>query len=109
MAVRIYCPKCEWAPGRHDEWECRPGCGTVWNTFETRGRCPGCSKRWLVTVCLACLVGSLHERWYHDEAGDADAAWDAAQEHDEELVEVGGGLGPPWRDGRLAREPRGAR
>ena len=76
VAVKIYCPGCAWAPGRHDEWECRPGCGTVWNTFETRGRCPGCQKRWLVTVCLACFVSSLHEAWYHEEDEDC-AAWDA--------------------------------
>jgi hypothetical protein len=88
MAVKIFCPRCAWAPGPHDRWECRPGCRAVWNTFETHGRCPGCSKQWLVTVCLACNVGSLHEAWYHDEIDDS-GTWEDAREHDEELVEVG--------------------
>jgi hypothetical protein len=89
MATKIYCPRCAWAPSPDDRWECRPGCHVVWNTFETRGRCPGCSKRWLVTVCLACFQASLHEHWYHDETTDADA-WSDAVERDEALVEVGG-------------------
>jgi hypothetical protein len=87
--TKIHCPRCAWAPGAHDRWECRPGCGTVWNTFETRGRCPGCAKRWLVTTCLACVVTSLHERWYHDEADDA---WQDAESG--ELVETGAGADP---------------
>ena len=89
MAVKIFCPLCTWAPGPHDLWECRPGCRTVWNTFETRGRCPGCRKQWQVTVCLACGVGSPHEDWYHDE--DDAAAWNAAGERREELVEASRG------------------
>jgi hypothetical protein len=88
MATRIYCPRCEWAPGPHDRWMCAPGCRTVWNTFETRGRCPGCAKRWLVTQCLTCLVASLHEDWYHDEAPAADDAWKDEVEREEELVEA---------------------
>ena len=97
MATRIYCPRCTWAPRSEDRWECRPGCRMLWNTFETGARCPGCSKQWRVTVCLACLVGSLHEEWYHDEATDADAWSDAAAEEGE-LVEVGGGAdAPPYR------------
>ena len=85
MAICIYCPKCEWAPGPGDRWMCIPGCHTVWNTFETRARCPGCSKQWTVTQCLACLAASLHEDWYHDEWTDADSD-DASREREEELV-----------------------
>ena len=85
MATRIYCPKCEWAPGPHDQWICVPGCLTVWNTFETRARCPGCSKQWRMTQCLVCLVRSLHEDWYHDEATMTDAGVNA-DEREEELV-----------------------
>ena len=108
--TRIYCPRCEWAPGPHDEWQCTPGCGTVWNTFETRARCPGCSKQWRVTTCLACFVASLHEEWYHDE-DTAQDAWADAVAHDEELVEVGAGDddGDPWRPppdaGHAGRRP----
>ena len=86
MACRIYCPKCEWAPGPEDRWICLPGCHCVWNTFETAARCPGCSKQWRVTFCHRCGVGSPHEDWYHDEA----PAWDDAESEarDEELVGV---------------------
>lgn len=67
MATRIFCPVCSWAPRPHDRWQCRPGCYTVWNTFETHALCPGCRKQWAATVCLACGIASLHEEWYHDD------------------------------------------
>jgi hypothetical protein len=63
--VEIYCPKCEWHPTDADRWMCRPGCDTIWNTFLTRGLCPGCGRRWSVTQCHRCLAVSLHEDWYH--------------------------------------------
>jgi hypothetical protein len=87
MATKIHCPRCAWEPSPHDRWQCRPGCYTVWNTFETRACCPGCSKQWRITVCLACAKGSLHEHWYHDEAADADQSGERVEERD--LVEVG--------------------
>jgi hypothetical protein len=61
----IYCPKCTWRPAPDDRWECSPGCGAVWNTFWTRGLCPGCCKQWGVTQCLACQQVSAHRHWYH--------------------------------------------
>jgi hypothetical protein len=64
---RINCPKCRWVPDPADRWECRPGCGHVWNTFDTRGVCPSCVKVWELTQCLACLRLSPHEDWYHGE------------------------------------------
>jgi hypothetical protein len=64
---RIRCPKCSWEPGREDRWCCDPGCGHVWNTFETRGRCPACDKQWRDTVCLRCQMWSLHDDWYVEE------------------------------------------
>jgi len=88
MATRIYCPKCEWAPGAHDRWMCTIACGTVWNTFETHGRCPGCSKQWEVTQCLACLAASPHDDWYHDEWWEAIGEYEG-QAVERELVEVG--------------------
>ncbi len=36
----------------------------MWNTFETRGRCPACAKRWALTQCLRCHALSPHEDWY---------------------------------------------
>ena len=61
---RIRCPKCSWEPAKSDRWLCEPGCGHVWNTFETRARCPGCAKQWTYTECLRCHVSSAHEDWY---------------------------------------------
>ncbi len=66
--VKIYCPKCGWAPGAGARWSCAPGgCGYVWNTFDTGGRCPGCGRQWRVTQCLSCHQFSPHEDWYHDD------------------------------------------
>jgi hypothetical protein len=61
---RIRCPKCGWEPAKVDRWLCEPGCGHVWNTFETRGICPGCNKPWTETVCLRCHQWSNHDNWY---------------------------------------------
>lgn len=69
----IRCPLCRWQPRASDLWFCGDcdypeffygGCGTEWNTFATRGRCPGCTHRWRWTSCLSCDGWSLHERWY---------------------------------------------
>lgn len=70
---RIRCPLCEWRPTPSSRWCCDgtdspeplfEGCGTVWNTFSTGGRCPGCSHQWGWTSCLHCEGWSLHEDWY---------------------------------------------
>jgi hypothetical protein len=63
--LEIYCPKCAWRPQPEDRWSCEPSCGTVWNTFWTRGLCPGCRKQWADTQCLACRQFSPHQQWYH--------------------------------------------
>jgi len=63
--AEIYCPKCIWRPSANDRWQCLPACGTVWNTFWTRGMCPGCGHLWLHTQCLSCQEMSPHEAWYH--------------------------------------------
>jgi hypothetical protein len=71
--TRIRCPLCDWQPSTGSMWACvsegtpEPffgGCGTVWNTFATRGRCPGCSHQWTWTSCLRCHGWSLHVDWY---------------------------------------------
>lgn len=70
---RIRCPHCRWQPGRRSLWTCMPagapeffagGCGHSWNTFDTRGRCPGCSHQWLHTMCLRCQRWAPHDDWY---------------------------------------------
>lgn len=76
---RVRCPTCGWQPGRFDHWSCletgppehfAPGCGTAWNTFETRGRCPGCDHQWRWTICLSCASWARHEDWYAPEDED---------------------------------------
>jgi hypothetical protein len=61
---RVRCPLCGWEPGKRARWSCDPRCGHLWNTFETRGVCPRCEKRWLETACLRCHGWSRHEAWY---------------------------------------------
>jgi len=79
-AARIRCPRCFWQPTRSSLWGCvctgtpEPpfdACGTIWNTFDTRGRCPGCSHQWIWTSCLRCGVASRHEDWYEQSPGSA--------------------------------------
>lgn len=71
---RIRCPLCAWQPSPNDRWSCvwiegspEPpfsSCGAIWNTFKTRGNCPGCRHQWRWTSCLRCAGWSLHEDWY---------------------------------------------
>ena len=77
QAVR--CPVCQWRPTASSEWLCDPtgtpeppfaACGTVWNTFATRGRCPGCAHQWHWTTCHRCGVCSPHDDWYDSTEGD---------------------------------------
>jgi rubrerythrin len=72
---RIRCPVCRWQPNASSRWYCADagyphyffnGCGTVWNTFDTRGRCPGCGHQWKWTDCLRCGNCSPHEAWYEE-------------------------------------------
>ena len=76
---RVRCPSCGWQPGPASQWGCvtteapehfSPGCGTSWNTFQTRGRCPGCSHQWKYTACLNCHAWAKHEEWYSFEDDD---------------------------------------
>jgi hypothetical protein len=73
---RIRCPLCKWRPKPSSHWYCGDcdypefffdGCGTAWNTFTTRGRCPGCGHQWHWTICLSCKGWSRHEEWYDNQ------------------------------------------
>lgn len=73
----IHCPLCGWRPDAASRWCCEAadapepffdGCRTVWNTFATRGRCPGCDHQWQWTLCLRCVQWSLHEDWYEEDS-----------------------------------------
>jgi hypothetical protein len=58
----IRCPKCKWMPRTKNIWTCK--CGHYWNTFDTRGLCPGCAYQWELTQCLQCGATSPHPEWY---------------------------------------------
>jgi hypothetical protein len=77
---RVRCPLCGWRPPASSLWVCDDcghpeyfygGCGCVWNTFDTRGLCPGCGHRWRWTSCLSCGGWSLHEDWYTTDSDGA--------------------------------------
>ena len=61
----IRCPQCRWEPRTMNLWSCN--CGHHWNTFDTRGLCPGCGYQWDITGCLQCGVVSPHQEWYVDD------------------------------------------
>ena len=58
----VRCPGCNWLPAEEDRWACK--CGHRWNTFETRGKCPGCGYQWTVTACWGCHRAFPHGDWY---------------------------------------------
>jgi hypothetical protein len=60
----IRCPQCKWTPRTKSLWSCK--CGHHWNTFDTRGLCPGCGHQWEITGCLQCRAVSPHAEWYVD-------------------------------------------
>jgi hypothetical protein len=74
----IRCPQCGWQPANDSRWSCVweagvpepwfPACGTVWNTFATKGCCPGCRHQWKWTSCLRCEGWSPHDDWYDEGA-----------------------------------------
>jgi len=77
---RIRCPLCKWRPTPAHRWFCAQcdypeffadGCGACWNTFSTRGRCPGCGHQWRWTACLNCSGWSPHENWYEKKSSDS--------------------------------------
>ncbi|WP_336517212.1 hypothetical protein [Pollutibacter soli] len=66
--LKIRCPKCHWQPDGKPHWSC--SCGTIWDTFSTGGRCPGCGKQWHDTQCIVdaggCQSWSPHLDWYEN-------------------------------------------
>ena len=74
----IRCPHCSWRPSASSLWCCYgigtpepsfEGCGMLWNTFSTKGLCPGCRHQWQWTSCLQCDQWSLHRDWYAGKSG----------------------------------------
>lgn len=59
----VACPQCKAVPDADSRWQCE-FCYCLWNTFDTRGTCPGCSFRFRATSCLVCKTSSRHDDWY---------------------------------------------
>lgn len=68
MELKIACPKCDWEPDGGSHWSC--SCGHKWNTFETYGKCPNCTRVWRDTRCPGpaggCGGWSKHVDWYRN-------------------------------------------
>ncbi len=70
MKIEILCPKCSWKPDGGPYWGCI--CGHNWNTFDTCGKCPKCSRTWAQTQCPGpgfpggCGKWSAHIDWYRN-------------------------------------------
>lgn len=60
--IVIECPQCEWSPDGGKHWGCT--CGHIWNTFDTKGKCPKCKTQWEDTRCPGCGSMSSHKTWY---------------------------------------------
>jgi Zn-dependent protease len=52
------CPRCRAAPPVGSFWRC--ACGTMFDTFETGGRCPQCARTYQGTACNECGQMSAH-------------------------------------------------
>lgn len=63
VEMEIACPHCGQSPTEGEEWDCA-NCGYSWNTFNTRGMCPGCGRQWLETQCHSCGRWAAHHEWY---------------------------------------------
>ena len=87
------CPGCGEAPPRGAYWQCEH-CVTRFDTFETRGRCPGCGAWYLETACPHCHASNHVDAWYRPAAG-------------EEGKVVGQGLGEADGGSRTRDEPSG--
>jgi len=57
------CPHCLRAPPRGRHWLCHE-CQTRFDTFETRGQCPGCGAWYLDTACPHCQHSNHIDRWF---------------------------------------------
>ena len=56
------CPSCRTAPPLGPFWKCG-ACGQSFDTFETRGVCPGCAHEYPVTMCLDCSEQRPMTEW----------------------------------------------
>ena len=65
----VACPGCAYVPSPYDRWVCAPdGCGHMWDTFETRAKCPECGALFPWTTCPGCSKTYPHAAWYRRSA-----------------------------------------
>jgi Zn-dependent protease len=57
------CPACEKSPPRGQFWMCEH-CQSKFDTFATRGRCPGCGAWFLETTCPHCHATNHIDGWF---------------------------------------------
>lgn len=86
--IIIACPKCDWEPKQSDRWICLPGCGHLWNTFDTAAKCPGCGIQWEYTQCLCCKGVSRHTHWYRSLGSNLQEELDLVDKEMQETVEA---------------------
>jgi len=61
----IACPACGASPIVGMASICSPdGCGGLFDTFDTHGRCPHCDAQFAWTACPSCQKVSAHRAWY---------------------------------------------
>jgi Zn-dependent protease len=56
------CPACHTHPPIGPVWRCHE-CGTEFDTFETRGRCPNCQITFPTTICIDCRKSFPLAEW----------------------------------------------
>ncbi|MGA2635366.1 MAG: site-2 protease family protein [Terracidiphilus sp.] len=56
------CPSCRMAPPVGARWKCGH-CGQLFDTFETRAKCPGCGVQYDTTMCLHCREQHPMNEW----------------------------------------------
>jgi hypothetical protein len=62
------CPSCHTAPPKGLFWVCEE-CRTRFDTFDNRGRCPGCGAWYLQTTCPHCHDAHHIDRWFEYRPG----------------------------------------
>lgn len=63
VELGVACPSCAWIPDGRRRWQCDE-CARLFDTFETRARCPGCGRTFEETWCPECHQASPHAYWW---------------------------------------------
>ncbi len=66
----LACPSCGSPPPVGESWAC-DRCRTRFDTFAHQAQCPGCGKRFGVTMCVDCLARHPFPAWFANAAREA--------------------------------------